>query len=70
MAQKRKVAKTKKEGAGETTTIEDAARRLNIGINQAYEAARHGQLPAFRVGRRWIIPTAALDRLLSGNATA
>ena len=52
---------------GESTTIEEAAKRLNIGRNQAYEAARSGQLPAFRIGRRWIVPTGALDRLLSGE---
>jgi excisionase family DNA binding protein len=64
-----KATKVRKETSGETTTIEEAARRLNIGINQAYEAARHGQLPgAFRIGKRWIVPVAALDRMLSGNA--
>jgi excisionase family DNA binding protein len=66
MAQKQ-AQKPKKKGSGETTTIEDAAKRLNIGINQAYEAARHGQLPAIRMGRRWLIPTAALERMLHGE---
>lgn len=52
----------------ETTTIEAAAKRLRIGKNQAYEAARKGELPVIRIGRRGLVPTAALDRLLSGNA--
>jgi excisionase family DNA binding protein len=52
----------------ETTTIVAAAKRLKIGRNQAYEAAARGQLPAFRVGRRWLVPTAALDRLLRGTS--
>jgi excisionase family DNA binding protein len=56
-----------KRSGGETGTIEQAAQRLNIGINQAYEAARTGQLPAFKIGRRWIVPKDALDRLLSGE---
>jgi excisionase family DNA binding protein len=48
----------------ETTTIAEAARRLNIGKNQCYEAAHRGELPVIKIGRRWLIPTAALDRLL------
>ena len=52
----------------ETTTIEEVAKRLNIGINQAYQAVNRGELPAFRVGRRWLVPTVALDRLLRGEA--
>lgn len=48
-----------------TTTIPEAARRLKIGRNQAYEGARKGQLPAIRIGRRWLVPTAALDQMLS-----
>lgn len=62
------MAKRKKPQASATTTIADAAKLLNIGKNQAYEAARKGQLPVIRIGRRYLIPTAALDRLLSGNA--
>lgn len=60
---------TKRQSKGaETTTIEDAAQRLKIGRNQAYEAARRGELPVIRIGRRYLVPTAALDRMLSGNA--
>jgi excisionase family DNA binding protein len=56
--------------AEETTTIEDAAKRLRIGRNQAYEAAARGEIPAIRIGRRWLVPTVALDRLLSGEVAA
>jgi excisionase family DNA binding protein len=61
------MAGQRKKRLKETTSIEDAAKRLNIGRNQAYEAARHGQLPVIRIGRRYLVPTAALNRLLSGN---
>jgi excisionase family DNA binding protein len=54
--------------AAETTTIADAAKRLKIGRNQAYEAAARGEIPVIRIGRRWLVPTAALDRLLAGEA--
>jgi len=50
-----------------TTTIVEAARRLKIGRNQAYEAAARGEIPAVRIGRRWLVPIAALNRLLNGE---
>jgi excisionase family DNA binding protein len=61
-------AKRKKSYSSEVTTIAEAAKRLNIGINQAYTAAALGQLPAIRIGRRYLVPVAALDRLLAGEA--
>lgn len=51
-----------------TITIVEAAKRLRIGRNQAYDAARNGELPTIRIGKRWLVPTAALDRMLSGEA--
>jgi excisionase family DNA binding protein len=51
----------------ETTSIEATAKRLGIGRNQAYEAAARGEIPVIRIGRRWLVPTAALDRMLSGE---
>ncbi|MGA7231483.1 MAG: helix-turn-helix domain-containing protein [Xanthobacteraceae bacterium] len=57
---------TKKQPS-ETTTIIAAAKRLRIGRNQAYEAARNGQIPVIRIGRRLLVPTAALDRMLRGE---
>jgi excisionase family DNA binding protein len=59
---------TKKQPS-ETTTIIAAAKRLRIGRNQAYEAARNGQIPVIRIGRRLLVPTAALDRMLRGEPT-
>ncbi len=50
----------------ETVTIEQAARRLGIGRNTAYNAARAGDLPAIRIGRRLVVPVRRLDQLLSG----
>jgi excisionase family DNA binding protein len=54
--------------AAETTTIEVAAKRLKIGRNQAYGAAQRGELPAFKIGNRWLVVTAALNRMLSGES--
>jgi excisionase family DNA binding protein len=45
--------------------VEDLATRLGIGRNQAYEAVAAGKIPgAFRLGRRWLIPRVAFDRML------
>lgn len=43
-----------------TITIEEAATLLGIGRTAAYEAARRGQLPTRRLGRRIFVPVPAL----------
>ncbi len=48
-----------------TITIPEAAKTLGIGRSAAYEAARTGQIPTIRIGKRILVPIAALDRLLS-----
>jgi len=47
-----------------TYTIDEAAERLGVSRNTAYEAARSGQLPTVRIGRRLLVPRAAFERLL------
>jgi excisionase family DNA binding protein len=54
----------KSRPAPATTTIVDAAKRLGIGRNQAYEAAHRGEIPVIKIGTRLLVPTKALDRLL------
>jgi excisionase family DNA binding protein len=54
----------KRHPAPATTTIVDAAKRLGIGRNQAYEAAHRGEIPVIKIGTRLLVPTKALDRLL------
>ena len=48
-------------------TIEEAAHLLKIGRSCAYEAARRGELPTIRMGRRLLVPRVALDKLLGGE---
>lgn len=43
-----------------TLTIEEAAALLGLGRSAAYEAARRGQIPTRRLGRRLIVPVPAL----------
>ncbi|MDQ3640427.1 MAG: helix-turn-helix domain-containing protein [Actinomycetota bacterium] len=45
-------------------SVEDAGAALGLGRSAAYEAARRGELPTIRLGRRLVCPTAALRRLL------
>lgn len=47
-----------------TVTVEEAGKQLGIGRNAAYEAARRKEIPTIRIGRRVLVPRAALDRLL------
>lgn len=46
----------------------DAARILGLGRNAAYEAVARGDIPAIRIGRKILVPKAALDRLLKLEA--
>jgi excisionase family DNA binding protein len=52
-----------------TYTVADAAVRLGIDKLTLYSAIRRGEspFPTIRVGRRLLIPKAALDRLLEGE---
>lgn len=52
-----------------TISIEEAARRLGIGRNQAYEAARLGQIPVIKIGKRLLIPLAPFEQMLGLSAT-
>lgn len=47
-----------------TVSIPEAARMLGISRNLAYLAAARGEIPTLKVGRRVLVPKAALDRLL------
>jgi len=51
-----------------TFTVEEAAEMLGISRTFAYEAVRRGELPAIRIGRRLLVPRAALARLLASDA--
>lgn len=52
-----------------TITVAEAAQILAIGRTAAYEAARRGELPTRRLGRRLLVPVPALLKWL-GTAQA
>jgi excisionase family DNA binding protein len=47
-----------------TVSVENAARILGISRGAAYSHARDGSLPTIRLGKRLLVPRAALDKLL------
>lgn len=48
-----------------TFTVDEMAAHLGIGRNAAYEAIKRGEIPVLRIGRRILVPRAALDHLLA-----
>jgi excisionase family DNA binding protein len=53
-----------------TYSIEEVARKLGVGRNQAYEGARRGDFPTIRVGKRILAPKQPIDRMLAGDRAA
>jgi excisionase family DNA binding protein len=53
-----------------TYKIEEAGKLLGVGRNQAYLAARSGEIPVIKIGKRLLVPKAALDRMLNGDSEA
>jgi excisionase family DNA binding protein len=52
-------------------TVEEAGCKiLRLSREAAYAAARTGRLPTIRVGRRLLVPRAALERLLESTRVA
>jgi excisionase family DNA binding protein len=50
-----------------TITIEQTAQILGLGRTAAYDAARRGELPTRRLGRRLLVPVPALLVWLGAN---
>jgi excisionase family DNA binding protein len=51
-------------------TVNEAAVMLRISRGAAYEAARRKEIPTIRIGRRLLVPLAALERMLAVGGTA
>jgi DNA binding domain, excisionase family len=49
-------------------TVEQLCEILYIGRNTAYKLLNSGKLGAFRIGRNWKIPNAALETYITRNA--
>jgi excisionase family DNA binding protein len=53
-----------------TCSVEEAAKVLHIGRTQAYRAVRSGELRSIRIGKRVLVPTIAIRKLLNGETSA
>ena len=53
----------------QTLTVEEAAKALGIGRNQAYQAARRGDFPVLRIGKRLLILAVPFNRMLRGETS-
>jgi excisionase family DNA binding protein len=51
-----------------TFTVPQAAELLGISKNQGYMAAKRGEIPTIKIGKRILVPVAALERMLQGAA--
>jgi excisionase family DNA binding protein len=49
-----------------TLTVEEAAETLGISRAFAYESVANGSIPSIRIGRRILVPKAALERMVNG----
>lgn len=47
-------------------TINEAAAILRVSRQSAYEAARRGEIPTIKIGRRLLVPRARLEKLIQG----
>lgn len=47
-----------------TLSVIEAATILGISRNKCYQGVANGEIPSIRIGRRIVVPAAALDRLL------
>lgn len=53
-----------------TITVAEAASMLGISRSAAYDYIRAGELPAIRMGRRWLVPMRALTTMLDAAEAA
>jgi Helix-turn-helix domain len=49
-----------------TLSVDETRAILGWSRSSAYDAVRTGQIPSFRIGRRFFIPTARLREMLVG----
>ena len=50
-----------------TMSVPEAGQLLGISRQAAYNAAKAGDIPTLRVGKRLLVPLARFERLLAGE---
>jgi len=51
-----------------TYTVDQVATLLGIARGVAYDSVRNGEIPATRIGRRWLVPRRRFHAWLDGEA--
>jgi excisionase family DNA binding protein len=57
------------EDYGEVLSVDQVAVILDLSRDSAYAAVHRGEIPAIRLGRRLLVPKAALARMLGMTET-
>ena len=52
---------------GRVKTLKEVAAMLRLSRASVYEAAKRKQIPTIRIGRRLLVPSDALEKLLAGS---
>ena len=48
-----------------TLSVDETAKLLGIGRNLCYDRVKTGEIPSLKIGRRLLVPKAALEKLLA-----
>lgn len=51
-----------------TGSVEEAAKLLNIGRNQAYKGVHSGDIPSIKIGKRILVLMKPLRKMLEGTS--
>ncbi len=54
----------------EFVSMSEVGERLDKSERSAYRAVKRGEIPSFRVGRRWFVPRQSFESLMSGDRDA
>jgi excisionase family DNA binding protein len=63
--QTRDFARSKADSPRRTISVEEAATVLGISRGSAYANVKTGAIPTIRLGKRLLVPKAALEKLLA-----
>lgn len=50
-----------------TATVDEAAEILGLSRTTAYKAIHDGEIPSIKIGRRRLVPLAALEAMIDGS---
>jgi excisionase family DNA binding protein len=60
--------KKAKRPEGRVKTLDEVAALLRLSRGSVYQAVRRKEIPTIRIGRRLLVPSDALEKMLSGES--